>query len=71
MNSELSHVDIELYKAQGSGSVSLLNVQKVTYNRETKLPQTVQIEDGPSPTHRVVVHDLKGAWTKDNRDIVI
>ncbi|KAF7489462.1 Uncharacterized protein SSS_04779 [Sarcoptes scabiei] len=72
MNSELSNVAIELYKAKGYGSVSLLNLQKVTYNRETKLPQNIKDEEGDeSPIHRLIVHDLKGAWTKDNRDIVL
>lgn len=42
-----------------------LSVARVSYGRET--PFGADSKD--TPTHRLVVHDLKGAWTKNNRDI--
>lgn len=45
-----------------------LSVAKVSYGREAM----VNIDDRrhkESPTHKLVVYDLKGAWTKNNRDI--
>lgn len=45
-----------------------LSVAKVSYGREAM----VSIDDRrqkDSPTHKLVVYDLKGAWTKNNRDI--
>lgn len=45
-----------------------LSVAKVSYGREA----LVNIDDRrqkESPTHKLVVYDLKGAWTKNNRDI--
>uniref|UniRef100_A0A1A9X0V8 FMP27/BLTP2/Hobbit GFWDK motif-containing RBG unit domain-containing protein n=1 Tax=Glossina brevipalpis TaxID=37001 RepID=A0A1A9X0V8_9MUSC len=49
-----------------------LSVAKVSYGREA-LIQTGNEEEAKTksstPTHRLVVHDLKGAWTKNNRDV--
>jgi hypothetical protein len=54
-----------------------LSVDKVSYGRETFLPtrgdllntsEHVGISQD-TPTHRLVVYDLKGAWTKSNRDV--
>lgn len=48
-----------------------LSVAKVSYGRETVFPS----RDHPNeksketPTHRLVVYDLKGAWTKSNRNV--
>jgi len=42
-----------------------LSVAKVSYGRETTLGQ----QGRGSPHHRLVVYDLKGAWTKSNRDV--
>jgi hypothetical protein len=81
MNSELSEVEIWLYKGTGIETTTInetewsgerqyfLSVRKVSYNRETKSPSNVRDIDSEIPTHRLVVHDLKGAWTKDNRDV--
>lgn len=54
-----------------------LSVGKVSYGRETVLythgehsnidRNTVGSRD--TPTHRLVVYDLKGAWTKSNRNV--
>lgn len=45
-----------------------LSVAKVSYGREAMviIDERKQKEN---PTHKLVVHDLKGAWTKNNRDI--
>uniref|UniRef100_A0A6A7FYG4 Protein KIAA0100-like n=3 Tax=Hirondellea gigas TaxID=1518452 RepID=A0A6A7FYG4_9CRUS len=50
-----------------------LHVTKVAYMRETLTADHPYISSGPaeSPNHRVVVHHLKGAWTNNNRDIVL
>lgn len=45
-----------------------LSVAKVSYGRETTLGQHNKDGRG-SPHHRLVVYDLKGAWTKSNRDV--
>lgn len=44
-----------------------LSVAKVSYGRETVLKQTERNKD--APTHRLVVYDLRGAWTKSNRNV--
>ena len=54
-----------------------LSVAKVSYGRETILPTRGDLlktsdratTSRDTPTHRLVVHDLKGAWTKSNRDV--
>ncbi|CAG2170224.1 unnamed protein product, partial [Oppiella nova] len=80
MNSELSDVEIFLYKGPGVDTTMndsdwkgerqyFMSVRKVSYNRETKSPSNVRDIDAEAPTHRLVVHDLRGAWTKDNRDV--
>lgn len=77
MNSELSNVEIDLFKGRETDSMNtnplrsfFLNVQKLSYNRETKLPH-IDNDEEQSPIHRLTVHSLKGAWTKDNREIVL
>ncbi|XP_055373341.1 protein hobbit [Condylostylus longicornis] len=49
-----------------------LSLDKVSYGRETHL-QAGSSEEGNNrksqPTHKLVVYDLKGAWTKSNRDV--
>lgn len=54
-----------------------LSVAKVSYGRETVVHRTANILNSSdrgscskdTPTHRLVVYDLKGAWTKSNRDV--
>ncbi|XP_030570008.1 protein KIAA0100 [Drosophila novamexicana] len=52
-----------------------LSVAKVSYGREALMPTTASNaeEDAKTkcttPTHKLVVYDLKGAWTKSNRDV--
>ncbi|KAI5720179.1 hypothetical protein M8J77_003057 [Diaphorina citri] len=53
-----------------------LSVGKVSYGRETiivgappSIPSGSDSTEYP-PTHRLVVHHLKGAWTTSNRDVV-
>lgn len=44
-----------------------LSVNKVSYSRE----EVVQgdVSERSTPIHKLVVYDLKGAWTKNNRDV--
>lgn len=44
-----------------------LSLAKVSYGRETKIAINEKHKD--SPMHKLVIHDLKGAWTKNNRDV--
>ncbi|XP_063241781.1 protein hobbit isoform X2 [Bacillus rossius redtenbacheri] len=85
MNCDLNDAEIWLKSAlpeeAGKEVVSLrqpvekcyfLSVGKVTYGRETALPSCAEDKTGgerDTPTHRLVVYDLKGAWTKSNRDV--
>lgn len=81
MNSEVSDVEIWLYNNQIPQSAIeelntatrnfLLNISLVSYNRENK-ERTIGSSDGreETATHRLVVHDLRGAWTKPNKDVV-
>ncbi|KAH8380297.1 hypothetical protein KR009_009804, partial [Drosophila setifemur] len=52
-----------------------LSVAKVSYGREALIPASANSADDDgktksnSPTHKLVVYDLKGAWTKSNRDV--
>ncbi|XP_044758159.1 protein KIAA0100 isoform X2 [Coccinella septempunctata] len=49
-----------------------LSVAKVSYGREAVVP-TLDFNDRnkDTPTHRLVVYDLKGAWTKSNRNVAL
>ncbi|KAG7211126.1 hypothetical protein KM043_010452 [Ampulex compressa] len=77
MNCELSDAEIWLKSAlqEDKESASLrqpvekcycLSVARVSYGREAMV---AGVSGGDTPTHRLVVHDLKGAWTKTNRDV--
>lgn len=48
-----------------------LSVAKVSYGREAVLSnRELSVErNKDTPTHRLVVYDLKGAWTKSNRNV--
>lgn len=55
-----------------------LSVAKVSYGRETSMPNPVSPYTGSrsvsrddTPTHKLVVLLLKGAWTPSNRDIIL
>ncbi|XP_056639867.1 protein hobbit [Diorhabda sublineata] len=80
MNSELNDFEIWLKSAlQDEMDVEVpsprqpvekcycLSVAKVSYGRETVLPNHERNKD--VPTHRLVVYDLRGAWTKSNRNV--
>ena len=41
-----------------------LSVARVSYGRAASVPDTTR----DCPTHRLVVHNMKAAWTKNNRD---
>ncbi|XP_058458931.1 protein hobbit isoform X2 [Malaya genurostris] len=45
-----------------------LSVARVSYGREAHFVNGNEREKD-TPTHKLVVYDLKGAWTKDNRDV--
>lgn len=48
-----------------------LSVARVSYGRETKVRGSIPAADEEdTPVHLLVVHGLKGAWTKHNRDVV-
>ena len=75
MNCELSDAEIWLKSAlQEEESASLrqpvekcycLSVARVSYGREAMVIGV----SGDTPTHRLAVHDLRGAWTSTNRDV--
>ncbi|CAG9812625.1 unnamed protein product [Phaedon cochleariae] len=80
MNSELSDFEMWLKSAlqeeqevegpslrQPVEKCYCLSVAKVSYGRETVLPSHER--DKEVPTHRLVVYDLRGAWTKSNRNV--
>ncbi|XP_041768219.1 protein KIAA0100 isoform X1 [Anopheles merus] len=46
-----------------------LSVARVSYGREALLSTNGNEREKDTPTHKLVVYDLKGAWTKDNRDV--
>lgn len=80
MNSEISDVEIWLQSNKVPSSAEedagkkarmyLLSFSRVSYNRENKdLIPALEGNDDTPPTHRLVLHDLRGAWTKDNKDI--
>ncbi|KAF2895185.1 hypothetical protein ILUMI_10985 [Ignelater luminosus] len=85
MNSELNDTEIWLKSALQEDpekeAISLrqpvekcfcLSVAKVSYGRETVLlsrDHSASERNKDTPTHRLVVYDLKGAWTKSNRNV--
>lgn len=84
MNCELNDAEIWLRtttnadnKNDSSESISnlrdscrdyFLSLSKVSYGREALIPGN-EHRRRETPTHKLVVHDLKGAWTKNNRDV--
>lgn len=46
-----------------------LSVAKVSYGREAMLNTGGNERQKDTPTHKLVVYDMKGAWTKNNRDV--
>ncbi|KAL1488909.1 hypothetical protein ABEB36_014696 [Hypothenemus hampei] len=82
MNSELSDSEIwlksalqddaefETSRVQPVEKTYCLSVAKVSYGREAVLPnQSLSEPNKDTPTHRLVVYDLRGAWTKSNRNV--
>ncbi|GBN08188.1 Protein KIAA0100, partial [Araneus ventricosus] len=82
LNSELSDSEIWLYNCMDeenenpakSFSESIersyfLSVNRVSYGRE-EISKDVVSEEEDTPTHRLVVHGLKGAWTRHNRLVI-
>lgn len=47
-----------------------LSLAKVSYGREAMIQSSSnEPKQKDSPAHKLVVYDLKGAWTKNNRDV--
>lgn len=85
MNSELNDTEIWLKSAlqedpekelmslrQPVEKCFCLSVAKVSYGRETVVltrGHAASEQNKDTPTHRLVVYDLKGAWTKSNRNV--
>lgn len=83
MNSELNDFEIWLKSAlQDESEIEVpsprqpveksfcLSVAKVSYGRETVVHnQNMSERNKEVPTHRLVVYDLRGAWTKSNRNV--
>lgn len=82
MNSELNDFEIWLKSAlqeemepeipsprQPVEKCYCLSVAKVSYGREALLSNQPGERDKEIPTHKLVVYDLKGAWTKSNRNV--
>lgn len=85
MNSELNDSEIWLKSAlQGDSDTEAvafrqpvekcycLSVAKVSYGREAIVinrEHSATEKSKDIPTHRLVVYDLKGAWTKSNRNV--
>lgn len=62
----ITHLQHIIYR-QPVEKCYFLSVSKVSYGREAVIPHNERPVD--TPTHRLVVHGLKGAWTKSNRDV--
>ncbi|XP_066139777.1 protein hobbit isoform X1 [Euwallacea fornicatus] len=60
--------EIEISRMQPVEKTYCLSVAKVSYGREAVLPnQSDRNKD--TPTHKLVVYDMRGAWTKSNRNV--
>ncbi|RWS17806.1 hypothetical protein B4U79_01668 [Dinothrombium tinctorium] len=86
MNSQVHEVEMWLYNHQKKETETLdeddknrmyfLSLNRVSYNREgshrsNSSAGTENTEDNDVPIHRLVLHGLKGAWTKDNKHVVM
>jgi len=84
MNSEVTDVEVWLFKndkwkmsscLDENGQIKhyFISFNTMSYNRTSKTssPSENSEANDDDPTHRLVIHGLKGAWTKANRDIVI
>lgn len=80
MNSQVRNIEVWLYNNKPADSAQeenarknrmyLLSISLVSYNRENKDYRVMEVEEEIPPTHRLVVHDLKGAWTIVNKEVV-
>ncbi|GIY39104.1 protein KIAA0100 [Caerostris extrusa] len=79
LNTELSDSEIWLYNCMDEENENptqsfseyversyFLSVNRVSYGRE-EIVKDIISEEEDTPTHRLVVHGLKGAWTRHNR----
>jgi len=62
-----TEVDSELLR-QPVEKCYCLSVVKVSYGREAVINRRA-VDSPDKPTHNLIVYDLKGAWTKSNRDV--
>uniref|UniRef100_T1IJV3 FMP27/BLTP2/Hobbit GFWDK motif-containing RBG unit domain-containing protein n=1 Tax=Strigamia maritima TaxID=126957 RepID=T1IJV3_STRMM len=75
LNCEFNDVKVRLQSAPEDLNLSFsmpkenyfLSLSKVSYGRDA-VPRENELND--TPTHCLVIYDLKGAWTKENRDII-
>ncbi|XP_035224476.1 protein KIAA0100-like isoform X2 [Stegodyphus dumicola] len=84
LNSELTDSEIWLYNCMDEENENatksfhapversyFLSVNRVSYGREEIVKDVISEEDqADTPTHRLVVHGLKGAWTRHNRLVI-
>lgn len=62
------------YESRGTVRHFFVSFQTMSYNRassEATNPTEFNDPDSNDPTHGLVIHGLKGAWTKQNRDIAV
>ncbi|RWS30554.1 hypothetical protein B4U80_04431 [Leptotrombidium deliense] len=84
MNSEIRDAEVWLHynkkdfrdSIEDISRMYFLSLSRVSYNRESnesskKVNSSDDFDARNTPNHRLVLHDLKGAWTKDNRTVVI
>ncbi|GIX80787.1 protein KIAA0100 [Caerostris darwini] len=82
LNTELSDSEIWLYNCMDEENENptqsfseyversyFLSVNRVSYGRE-EIVKDIISEEEDTPTHRLVVHGLKGAWTRHNRLVI-
>ncbi|XP_054707310.1 LOW QUALITY PROTEIN: protein hobbit-like [Uloborus diversus] len=80
LNSELCDSEIWLYNSINEDEIAtksfdipversyFLSVKRVSYGREEVVKDVMTEEDkADTPTHRLVVYGMKGAWTRHNR----
>ncbi|UYV61491.1 KIAA0100 [Cordylochernes scorpioides] len=68
MNCDLG--DSEMWLNNSGARSYFFSVNRVSYGREALVRSPIVDESPDNPTHRLVIHGLKGAWTESNRDVI-